>query len=76
MVTGTNGYLGSHIVKDLLLSGHMVHACVRDATRKERVEHLLDLLLIVDDDNRGMMMREDCKYSSIESARTTLFYRL
>ena len=40
MVTGANGYLASYIVKDLLASGQTVHACVRDASRKESVDHL------------------------------------
>ena len=43
MMTGANGYLASYIVKDLLASGKIVHACVRDAQNKESVQHLLDL---------------------------------
>lgn len=43
MVTGANGFLASYMVQDLLASGHRVHACVRDAQKKETVQHLLDL---------------------------------
>ena len=42
LVTGANGYLGSHIVKRLLEKNHVVHAAVRDAN-SPRVSHLLDL---------------------------------
>lgn len=40
MVTGANGYLASYIVKDLLESGHTVHACVRDVSRESSIRHL------------------------------------
>ena len=43
MVTGANGFLASYIVKDLLASGHTVHACVRDAGRECSVNHLKSL---------------------------------
>lgn len=43
MVTGANGFLPSYIVKDLLESGHTVHACVRDASNPEKVSHLKSL---------------------------------
>ena len=43
MVTGANGYVASHIVKDLLSKGHVVHACVRDATNLDSVDHLQQL---------------------------------
>ena len=42
LVTGANGYLGSHIVKQLLEKKYVVHAAVRDA-KSPRVSHLLDL---------------------------------
>ena len=42
LITGANGYLGSHIVKQLLKKRYFVHAAVRDAT-SSRVRHLLDL---------------------------------
>eukprot|EP00956_Cyclotella_meneghiniana_P041254 scaffold219823_cov36-Cyclotella_meneghiniana.AAC.1 len=43
MVTGANGYLGSHIVKILLSKGYTVHACVRNASNTASVSHLLHL---------------------------------
>lgn len=43
MVTGANGFLASYIVRDLLASGHTVHACVRNAEKQESVQHLLAL---------------------------------
>ena len=42
LVTGANGYLGSHIVKQLLEKNYAVHAAVRDAN-SPRVSHLLEL---------------------------------
>ena len=42
LVTGANGYLGSHIVQQLLDKQYVVHAAVRDAN-SSRVRHLLDL---------------------------------
>ena len=43
IVTGANGFLASHIVKQLLEKGHTVHACVRDASQTDRVAHLQTL---------------------------------
>ncbi len=40
-VTGTSGYIGSWIVKDLMEQGYQVRACVRDKSRPEKVDHLL-----------------------------------
>jgi nucleoside-diphosphate-sugar epimerase len=44
IVTGANGFLASHIVKQLLEKGHTVHACVRDASQTDRVAHLQNLV--------------------------------
>ena len=43
MITGANGYLASHIVKQLLEKGYNVNACVRNAENKSSVNHLLKL---------------------------------
>jgi len=43
VVTGANGYLGSHIVKQLLEKDYTVHACVRNASNESSVRHLLQL---------------------------------
>jgi nucleoside-diphosphate-sugar epimerase len=43
MVTGANGYLASHIVKQLLDKGYEVNACVRDAFNESSVRNLVRL---------------------------------
>uniref|UniRef100_A0A7S2LSW9 NAD-dependent epimerase/dehydratase domain-containing protein n=1 Tax=Skeletonema marinoi TaxID=267567 RepID=A0A7S2LSW9_9STRA len=43
MITGANGYLASHIVKQLLEKGYNVNACVRNAANESSVRHLLQL---------------------------------
>ena len=40
MVTGATGYVAGWIVKDLLESGHTVHAPVRDPADNEKLAHL------------------------------------
>ncbi|RZD46653.1 MAG: hypothetical protein CXT66_07325 [Methanobacteriota archaeon] len=40
LVTGASGYIGSHIVANLLSKGREVRATVRDASDPERVNHL------------------------------------
>ena len=42
-VTGASGYIGSWIVRDCVEQGYRVRACVRDASRPEKVDHLLAL---------------------------------
>ena len=42
-VTGTSGYIGSWIVRDLMEQGYKVRACVRDKNKPEKVDHLLAL---------------------------------
>jgi len=42
-VTGGSGFLGSHVVKQLLEKEYGVHATVRDATNVAKVKHLLSL---------------------------------
>lgn len=39
-VTGSAGYIGSHIVKDLIDHGYTVRACVRDAANLANTAHL------------------------------------
>tara|TARA_B100000029_G_scaffold326582_1_gene319039 strand:+ start:5641 stop:6663 length:1023 start_codon:yes stop_codon:yes gene_type:complete len=45
VVTGASGYIGSHIVSNLLARGEAVRATVRDASDPERVSHLEGLLV-------------------------------
>ena len=40
LVTGASGYIGSHIVANLLLRGRNVRASVRDPNDAEKVDHL------------------------------------
>ncbi len=40
-VTGASGYIGSHVVKNLVEAGYTVRACVRDASRENKVSYLL-----------------------------------
>lgn len=42
-VTGASGYIGSWIVRDCMEQGYEVRACVRDASKPEKVDHLLAL---------------------------------
>jgi len=42
-VTGATGYIASWIVRDLLIDGHEVRITVRDKTRTDKFQHLLDL---------------------------------
>ena len=43
LVSGANGYLASHIVKQLLQKGFDVHGCVRNAQNEASVKHLLQI---------------------------------
>lgn len=40
-VTGASGYIGSHVVKNLVEAGYTVRACVRDASREDKTSFLL-----------------------------------
>ena len=39
-VTGASGYIGSHVVAELLRRGYRVRAVVRDASNQAKVAHL------------------------------------
>ena len=43
VVTGASGYIGSHVVANLLARGEKVRATVRDLSDPERVAHLQNL---------------------------------
>lgn len=43
VVTGANGYIGSHVVKLLLERGYFVRATVRDVRNDKKTAHLLDM---------------------------------
>ena len=40
-VTGASGYIGSHVVNNLVEAGYAVRASVRDASRRDKTEFLL-----------------------------------
>jgi len=42
-VTGASGFIASHIVKQLLEKGYVVHGTVRDASNAKKTEHLRSL---------------------------------
>ena len=42
-VTGASGYIGTWIVEDLLDQGYATRACVRDRSKPEKVDHLVEL---------------------------------
>ncbi len=39
-VTGASGYIGSHLVKNLVEAGYNVYACVRDTSRTDKISYL------------------------------------
>ncbi len=67
VVTGASGYIGSHIVSNLLSKGRNVRATVRDCRDPSRVEHLLNIPI-----NEGgsleIVEMDLLDYKSVESA--------
>lgn len=43
LVTGATGYVAGHLVKNLLIKGHTVHAAVRDPNDSEKLKYLNDI---------------------------------
>ena len=46
VVTGASGYIGSHVVANLLLKGKKVRATVRNAGDPDRVNHLKNMKIV------------------------------
>jgi nucleoside-diphosphate-sugar epimerase len=44
LVTGVNGFIGSHVVNELLLNGYRVRGTVRDVSKASWVQPLYDSL--------------------------------
>jgi dihydroflavonol-4-reductase len=43
LVTGANGYIGSHVTKQLLEAGHVVRGSVRSVSDEQKVGHLMKM---------------------------------
>lgn len=50
LVTGAEGFIGSHLVKRLLQEGALVHALVRKGSSRWRIEGCLDRLAVAETD--------------------------
>jgi nucleoside-diphosphate-sugar epimerase len=71
-VTGSNGFIASHIVKQLLDEGYIVNGCVRDATNEKKVNHLKEMdgastgpLILFSTGNLGENENDDSESSSL-----------
>lgn len=43
LVTGATGYVAGWIIERLLMQGYIVHATVRDPSKKEKLQHLTEI---------------------------------
>jgi dihydroflavonol-4-reductase len=43
LVTGATGYIAGWIIERLLMQGYIVHATVRDPSKKEKLQHLTEI---------------------------------
>ncbi|KAK5796735.1 hypothetical protein VI817_006019 [Penicillium citrinum] len=43
LVTGASGFIASHVVQQLLEQGNEVHATIRSAKNRKKIQHLLDM---------------------------------
>ncbi len=67
VVTGASGYIGSHIVANLLARGEAVRATVRDVTDPERVAHL-EALPIADGGSLDIVEMDLFDAASVDAA--------
>ena len=67
LVTGASGYIGSHIVANLLSKGMSVRATVRDSSDPERVEHL-ESLSVSDGGNLEIVEMDLLESESVHNA--------
>ena len=42
-VTGASGFIGAHVVHNLVAAGYAVHACMRDTSREDKTAYLKDM---------------------------------
>lgn len=42
-VTGASGFIGAHVIHNLVAAGYAVHACMRDTSREDKTAYLKDM---------------------------------